>query len=264
MTCFLRARIDRCVQNGPLTREQVLPFSDPMIVFEDRPSDSPLVERVWRSRSERAGTFLSIAASTFEMVVSHHGGRTFLTLRGPETHATTADLPPDGEWIGIRFRAGAFMPDLTPGTLADRRDVTLPEAARGAFWLNGSAWQYPDFENAETFVARLARRDILVRDTDVDDAVRRRGSALSSRTLQRRVLRATGLTCGAIWRIERARHATMLLQEGASIADTVHQAGYYDQAHLTRSLRHRVGQTPGDIVRRREQLSFLYKTPLPR
>ena len=30
-----------------------------LIRFEDRPSDSPVVERVWRSHSERAGAFLS-------------------------------------------------------------------------------------------------------------------------------------------------------------------------------------------------------------
>ena len=28
------------------------------IIFEDRLSDSPFVERVWRCHSERAGTFL--------------------------------------------------------------------------------------------------------------------------------------------------------------------------------------------------------------
>jgi hypothetical protein len=69
-----------------------------MIVFEDRLSDSPFIERVWRSHSERPGTFRSVAASTFEMVLSRHGGRTFFTLRGPETQMTLADLPADGEW----------------------------------------------------------------------------------------------------------------------------------------------------------------------
>lgn len=235
-----------------------------MIVFEDRLSDSPFVERVWRSRSARGGNFLSIAASTFEMVVSLHGGRTFLTLRGPETHATIADLPAEGEWIGIRFKVGTFIPYLTPGNLADRRDVMLPDATRHSFWLNGSAWDYPGFENAETFVARLIRKGILVRDPVIDDALRGGATVLSPRTLQRHVLRATGLTCGAIRQIERARAATTLLREGESIADVVYKAGYYDQAHLTRSLRHRIGQTPGDIIRGREQLSFLYKTPLPR
>ncbi len=231
-----------------------------MIVFEDRLSDSPLIERVWRSRSECAGTFLSVAASTFEMVISRHAGRTFFTLRGPETHATRADLPAEGEWVGIRFKPGTFIPHLTPGNLADRRDVTLPDATRRSFWLNGSAWDYPDFENAETFVARLVRTGVLVRDAVVDDVLRGHASRLSPRTLQRHFLGATGLASGALGQIERARHATILLREGVSIADTVHLAGYYDQAHLTRSLRHRIGQTPGEIVRGYAQLSFLYKT----
>ncbi|MCW5790441.1 MAG: AraC family transcriptional regulator [Polyangiaceae bacterium] len=240
-----------------------------MIVFEERLSDSPFVERVWRSHSERAGTFRSIAASTFEMVVSRHGGRTSFTLRGPETRATLADLPPHGEWLGIRFKVGSFVPHLTPGSLADRRDVTLPDATARSFWLNGSAWEYPDFENAESFVAKLVRKAILVRDPVVAAALDGRPSALSSRTVERRFLQATGLPYGAIRQIERARHATVLLREGLPIADAANAAGYYDQAHMTRSLRRRIGQTPGEIVRGREQLSFLYKTtttqpPIPR
>lgn len=232
-----------------------------MITFEDRLSGSPFVERVWRARSARAGTFLSIAASTVEMVVSRHGGRTFLTLRGPETRATVADLPADGEWLGIRFTVGAFVPYLTPASLADRHDVTLPEATRRSFWLNGSAWEYPSYENAETFVDRLVRRGVIVRDPIVDDALGGHANGLSPRTLQRRCLRATGLTAGAIRQIERARYATLLLRGGVSILDTVDRAGYYDQAHLTRSLRHRIGLTPSQIARGREPLSFLYKPP---
>ncbi len=37
-------------------------------------------------------------------------------------------------------------------------------------------------------------------------------------------------------------------------------AGYFDQAHLTRSLKHFTGQTPVQIVRGQEQLSLLYNT----
>jgi hypothetical protein len=33
------------------------------ILFDDRPSDSPFIERVWRCHSERGGLFYSIAAS---------------------------------------------------------------------------------------------------------------------------------------------------------------------------------------------------------
>jgi hypothetical protein len=46
-----------------------------LLVFEDRPSDSPVVERVWRCQSDRAGAFLSVAASHFEMAVTRQQGQ---------------------------------------------------------------------------------------------------------------------------------------------------------------------------------------------
>jgi hypothetical protein len=235
-----------------------------MFLFEDRLSDSPFVERIWRSRSDRAGVFLSVAASNFEIAVTRHRGRTFLTLRGPETKVTTAECPAEGEWLGIRFKLGTFMPQLAPGRLRDRNDVTLPDAASRSFWLNGSAWEYPDFENADTFVQGLVRKGIIAHDSAIDAAVRGQGQALSLRSAQRHFPRATGLTHCTVRQIERARHATNLLRQGVSILDTVYEAGYFDQAHLTRSLKYRIGQTPAEIVRGNRQLSYLYKTtPLP-
>jgi hypothetical protein len=234
------------------------------LAFDHRASDSPFVERVWRSHSETGGRFLSIAACHFEMAVSRHRGRTFITLRGPETKATSIDCPAEGEWLGIRFKLGTFMPELTPGQLTDGRDVTLPGATRHSFWLNGSAWEYPDFENAEAFVAKLARQGVIAREPSVDMVVHGQRRTQSLRSDQRHFLRATGLTHRGVRQIERARHATNLLKDGMSILDTVHEAGYFDQAHLTRSLKYLIGQTPVEIVRRTKQLSFLYKTaPLP-
>src|SRR4029077_1870392 len=142
------------------------------IIFEDRPSDSQYVERIWRSHSERAGTFHSIAACHWEMVVTRHEGKTSLTVRGPETKATTADCPADGEWFAIRFKLGTFMPLLLPGELRDRNDVTLPAAPSRCFWRNGSAWAYPDFENAETFVGRLVHAGLIAVDHSVEAAIR--------------------------------------------------------------------------------------------
>jgi AraC-like DNA-binding protein len=228
--------------------------------IEDRRSDSPLVECVWRARSESAGTFLSVAASTCEMVLTRHRGQTFLTLRGPETKATTADCPADAEWIGIRFKLGTFIPSLLPGNLRDRRDVTLPDASTRAFWLQGSAWEYPSFENADVFVSRLMRKGLIARDPIVDSVMHERSQLLSVRSTQRHFLRATGITYSTWRQIERARHATLLLQSGVSILDTMYQAGYFDQPHLTRSLKRWMGQTPSEILRGDQPLSFLYKT----
>ena len=68
------------------------------------------------------------------------------------------------------------------------------------------------------------------------------------------------MTHSTIRQIERARHAANLLKQGVSILDTVPEAGYFDQAHLTRSLKYLIGQTPAQIIRGDEQLSYLYKT----
>jgi AraC-like DNA-binding protein len=230
------------------------------IIFEERSSDSPLIEKVWRCHSEAAGAFSSIAACHWEMVVTRHEGRTSLTVRGPETTATTGDCPADGEWFAIRFKLGTFMPELPPGRLRDRNDVTLPDATSRSFWLNGSAWDYPDFENADTFVKRLVEDGLIMVDTTVTNALSAGADGIHLRTAQRHFLRATGVTHKTIRQIERARHATNLLKRGVSILDTVQEARYYDQAHLTRSLKQLIGQTPAQIVRAERQLSFLYNT----
>ena len=231
-----------------------------LIFDDDRPSDSRFVERVGRSHSEGGGTFHSIGACNWEMVVTRHEGRTSLTVRGPETRATTAVCPAFGEWFAIRFQLGTFMPLLHPAHLRDRNDVTLPDATGRSFWLNSSAWEYPTFENAETFVKRLVHAGLIAMDPAVTTALRGQPQEPNIRTTQRHFLRATGLTHSTIRQIERARHATNLLKQGVSILDAVYEAGYYDQAHLTRSLRHFIGQTPGQIIRAEAQLSFLYNT----
>ena len=233
------------------------------LTFEERLSDSPCVERVWRSRSHAAGVFVSVANSHVEMAVTRHRGKIFLTVRGPETKATEADCPSDGEWLGIRFKLGSYMPAFAPGELKDRHDVNLPGATGRSFWLNGSAWEYPDFENADTFVARLVKKGIVVRDPAIDAALGSQADRLPARSTQRHFLRATGISRSTIRQIERARYATALLTQGVSILDTVYEAGYFDQAHLTRSLKSLIGQTPMQIEQGRRQLSFLYKTTPP-
>ena len=229
-----------------------------LITFADRPSDSPFVERVWRSHSERAGAFHSMASCHWGMVVTRLEGRVSLTVRGPETRATMADCPAQGEWFEMLFKLGTFMPLMPSGELRDRNDVTLPNATHRSFWLNKTTWDFPNFENVETFVHQLVRLGLIQTDPTVEGAIRGQLQGITVRTEQRRLLRTTGLTRGAIHQIERARGAARLLRAGLRILDVVHEAGYYDQAHLTRSLQRFVGQSPARLTQGREQLSLLY------
>ena len=181
--------------------------------IETRPSDSPFVEQVWQARSAHSGFFHSLATNHWLMVVTRRNGKMTFTVRGPETKATSLACAADGEWVGIRLRIGSFMP-----------------------------------VHADTFIDRLVRQGLLLRDPVVDDVLHGRLDGRSERTVQRRFVQATGLTQGHVCRVERARSAMALLQRGVSILDTVHKAGYYDQPHLTRSVKRLLGQTPSEIA----------------
>lgn len=214
--------------------------------FKERPSDSPFVERIWSTQSEHAGSFTSISTVVWSMVIAKFRGRITISLHGPETAATRKAFPPEAEWFGIAFKLGTFVPHLLPGSFIDR-NIVLPGTSGRAFWLCHSAWQFPTFENADTFVDRLARADILAHEPITNAAQQGRTQPLSLRTVQYRFVRSTGLSQRTIRQIERARYAAALLKQGASIFDTVYAAGYSDQPHLTRSLKHFIGQTPAAI-----------------
>lgn len=216
---------------------------------ENRPSDSPFVHSIWRVQSQRSASFISTASIHWEMVLMRRQGKTSIVVRGPETQATYADVPADAEWLGITFKLGVFMPHLPPASVLDRHDADLPAATSRSFWLHDSAWEYPTYENADTFVRRLECTGMLKHDTVVDAALECHPQALSRRSIQYRFVRATGLTQSTIQQIQRANRAAALLAGGMSILDTVHETGYFDQSHLTQGLKRFLGQTPAQISR---------------
>jgi hypothetical protein len=218
-----------------------------LFAFEERSSSSPLVTTTWSTRSEPEESFISVAVTQWEMVVTRQAAGTWLTVRGPETTATTAPIPSDAEFFGIQFSLGTFMPGLDLRRLVDG-SLTLPPASSTSFWLDGSAWELPGPDNADVFVDRLVRAGLLVHDPVASAAVEDDVEGLSTRSVERRVARATGLTRGAIRQIRRAERAVELLGRGVPTLDVARQAGYADQPHLTRSLRRFVGQTPSRIA----------------
>jgi AraC-like DNA-binding protein len=218
-----------------------------LFTFELPSTRSPMIEQAWLTVSEPGELFISVAQSHWEMVVTRQAGTALLTVRGPETKATTAPIPADAEFFGIQFGLGTFLPGLPPGRLVDG-SVTLPAATKRSFWLEGGRWELPGPDNADVFVKRLVRAGLLVHDPVVSAALQGEVGGLSRRSVETRVSLATGLTLGAIRQIQRAGQAVELLARGVSPLEVVQQAGYADQPHLTRSLKRFVGQTPSQIA----------------
>ena len=63
------------------------------------------------------------------------GGRTTVTLHGPETRAREVQCPANGEWFAIRFRAGTFMPGLPVNTMCKLISVSGSPASPRRFCL---------------------------------------------------------------------------------------------------------------------------------
>lgn len=216
-------------------------------VFDERQAESEFVDLIWHTRSESGGKFTSVAVTQWEMVITKQSGITTFTIRGPESHATPAPIPSDAEFIGITFTLGAFMPKLPPKTLIDT-GIHLPGASGNGFWLNSGRCEVPNYENADDFIKRLVHEDLLVFDPIIASVLENQPQDLSVRSIQRRFLHATGLTYKTIQQINRAHEAIFLLEQGVSILDTAFYLGYSDQAHLTRSLKKFMGQTPTHIT----------------
>ncbi|WUH97599.1 hypothetical protein OHR68_29320 [Spirillospora sp. NBC_00431] len=231
------------------------------IESDHRGSDSPYIARVWRGRTSGQETLTSVATSNWELVFWEFEGTPHAALRGPETTASTARIDGDSEAFGITFAHGTSMPHLPIGRLVDA-ELESPYADERRFVLRSEEWEIPGFESAEDFVDRLVRAGVLTRDPLVDEVVWGGIAKVGARSVQRRVVSATGLTQGGIRQIDRARHAAVLLAEGVPPLDVVHRLGYFDQPHLARSLRRFIGRTATRLRRPDDgdgPLSLLYK-----
>lgn len=226
--------------------------------FLDRSSPSATIERVWRSRSSSAAdAMFAVAHTGWDLVAWRDDSGTQIGLQGTQPEAAMAPVPPGAEFTGIRFpsdwRLAAEVPHPRAGEF-----VPLDTDGRG-FLLGGRRWLHPRFDDAEVLTEALIECGLLVLDPQ------RTGSAgdVSLRTIQRRFKRATGMTPTHARQVRRARNAAVDLIEGESWDAVCHTHGFYDQAHLSRSLRRFIGLTPTALRLRhdhRPPLSLLYKT----
>lgn len=217
-------------------------------VVEQRASDSPYVATIMHGRTASDGSTIRPAENCWHMVLVRHMGDARLLVVGPLTTAGVLPYVEGVELLWIKFKLGAFMPHRPVRDFVDT-ETPLPGAASQSFWLHGSAWRFPDYENADTFVNRLVREEVLAWDPVVNAVLQHQRPELSSRAVRHRFLRATGLSQNQIQQVERARRAETLLRQGVPILDTVDEAGYSDQPHLTRSLKQWIGYTPAKLMR---------------
>ncbi|MCC7118050.1 MAG: helix-turn-helix transcriptional regulator [Anaerolineales bacterium] len=217
------------------------------ISHEQRLSDSPYVETVTHGWTLSEGFSIRPAESNWHMVFVKAQGLTHSLVVGPLPTAGKAEWGAGAEILWVKFKLGVFMPHVPVQNFLDS-ERPLQEASSKSFWLKSAAWDLPNFENIDTFVDKLVHNEILTLDPVVDAVLKDQLPDISSRTMRHHFLRATGLTRSRIFQMKQAQQARTLLQQGVSILDTVYETGYFDQPHLTRSLKQFIGYTPAQIA----------------
>jgi AraC-like DNA-binding protein len=216
-------------------------------LFEGRGSDSPYIEAIWHGRAGNDYAPVCPASCHWHLLFLRQNGRVNVSVVGPLTKATPVTQAEETSWFGITFALGTFLPAVPVRNLLDEQAM-LSLAAKTSFSLAGSSFQFPDYDNAETFVDRLVRENLLMSDEIVKAVLAGDRQEVSLRTVRRRFLFTTGLPFKLISQIERAQHAATLLEQGSSLLEVAYQVGYADQSHMSRSLKHFIGYTPAHIA----------------
>lgn len=191
-------------------------------------------------------------------------------LLGPLTTAMYQEIPAGGTVVGIRLRPGVLggLVGMSADQLADQ-DIAgtdiWRDMARLTDLVGEAATPQAALAQLQSFVARAAGDP----DPLVNEAVwqlmpwHRTGPAalpallsISERQLRRRCRAAVGVGPKELHRILRlqgfsARVKASIAQWGASGVDLARwavEAGYHDQAHLSRECRRLLGVTPGDFL----------------
>jgi AraC-like DNA-binding protein len=188
-----------------------------------------------------------------------------LHVAGPDTQP----WPVAGHrtYAGIRFRPGAapgflrvsadaLLDRRVPleelwGQAADELAETLagaPVEAAPAILLRALEYRHADVPPPDPLVLAAVRQaaDGLARPDPVEDLAH--SLAVSPRTLHRRCTEALGYGPRTLHRIVRFRRALRLATATSGLADLAMEAGYADQAHLSREIRRLAGATPVQIV----------------
>ncbi|MGV9807207.1 AraC family transcriptional regulator [Micromonospora chersina] len=231
--------------------------------FEHRDTDIDvsLVDRVWRTRSDAEETMTSAARTCWHLILSRAQGRLLAGLRGPETRATTAPVPPGTEFLGVRFAFGAVLRPHPAASIVDGY-VPFPVTDSGRIVIGGEGWEAPTFDNVEHFVRRLRHAGLLVRSPlgDEERVTGHPGAGPTERTRQRRHRAIIGLSQTTVRQIDRANAAATMLRDGLDWHTVVETLGYFDQAHLAHALRRYVGYTARELrAGHPPAMSFLYK-----
>jgi AraC-like DNA-binding protein len=230
------------------------------------------VEAVWTSVSDRAGSYRVLPDGRCDIIVRFDAGQKPITdiavvITGPLTRFYDVAIEPGMGFVGVRIRPGCFEKVLgfEPADMANS-NLIGPDALAACPALKTLC--APAQDQAE-LVARVtdfvrqrvadSRLKLTPLCRSVISAFHASGGRLrisevaemhniSERTVQRLVVKATGLTPKAFAAVLQFHRALRLLRDHhLSPAGAALEAGFSDQAHMSRVIRRMGGFSPARL-----------------
>lgn len=187
----------------------------------------------------------------------------------------------DAGFIAVRFRIGmlARFTDVPMAELVDQRLSVDTLWGRAGSHLLSRLGDAAELSEQLGLIENFLRQQLRERAPDalVEQAMPllyRSGAALSiewlaelsglgRRQLERRWLRASGVTAANMRGLCRFQHSVraLLLDPAAEAVETAIAHGYYDQAHFCRDWKSRLGQSPRAFLQAARTRTHFYNTP---
>ena len=220
------------------------------------PPDLAHVVRCLWVRTGTGAPSLVLPDGCLDVIVRDGAG----AVAGPDTRPVETTVPQGATIAGVRFHPGAAAAAL--GVPADElRDQRVP---LDALWRRDEADAVAEAAGDPWVLAAALRRRLRAAAPDprVLAAARRLGRApatpvpvlagalgLGERQLRRRFAAAVGYGPKTFARVERFRAALALVRAGEPLARAAAEAGYADQAHMTREIAALAGPHAGAAAR---------------
>jgi len=215
--------------------------------YEDKRIDSLYVDKIWHTHTTSEGVYTANVDGNWDIIISRHKGSVSVTVNGIGKEAATVPYTSGIETIGIALKPGVFLRDMKGKDIVETQHI-LSDGDTSYVKIADYTFLIPSFDSAEAFVNQLIDKGVLGVNAVVSSFSAGGATSTSARTLRRHVSQTTGLSPHFLHQVQRAQHATQLLQQGMSISQAANEAGYTDQAHMTKSVKQLMGRTPAQII----------------
>lgn len=217
--------------------------------YEDRRPNSLYVDKIWHTYTTSDGVFTAGLDGNWDIIIFKDAETIRVTVNGVGKHAVEVPYTAGVDSVGIALKPGVFLQDFKGKDIVDSQH-TLSRGNVPYVKIGGHLFKVPDFDSAEVFIQELVEKGLLLVNPVVLPYDNKNLPGTSDRSLRRHTMSITGLSPYFFHQIQRAQHATRLLQQGVPIAHAAIEAGYTDQAHMTKAVKMLMGLTPAQIVAR--------------